>query len=135
MKTLPPPRPLSVLYGLVLDYFQISLFVDNGICHVIINLNRSLIISEKEYKLLLKDFFANDPLEQRLKYFRFLAHPEFIGSRYWWSRTEKGNRQRIKFLKFLIKKHQKAEQEAQNRYDALLALAKAFDKLLNAITR
>lgn len=135
MKKTPPPRPLSQLYGLVLKYHTMTIFNTVGICNTINNMWYVKAINETELSLLHKDFMANDPLSNRFnfRYWLFIIHPAFDGVVYWWEKTKRGEQQRIKFIMFLVQKHQKAEAIAKDRYTAAPGLAIMINKLFKAI--
>lgn len=96
-------RTLKELYQLVLDNFDKSDILAQGICIKITELCSNSMISDSEYYFLIKNLDKNKPKWYNSKFWWNLNYIESPG--WWWKLTEEGNEQRKLFLQHLIKKY------------------------------
>ncbi len=85
------------------DYFRIY-GLCYGLCSVLQAVcDNSEIVTPEEVNAMLKDFQNSKPSYWKPRTWRFLRHPTYTGRTFWWHIDE--IEQRIKFLKYLIKKN------------------------------
>ena len=105
-------RSLKELYTLLLNSLEKTQregYYYFGICGSIYSLYCSSIITNDEYTILKFHFKKQKPCKGYLfgilsKHKDFTNNESFINKAYWWTQSEKGLQQRIKFIKYLITK-------------------------------
>lgn len=97
-------RPISELYKILLRYFEenvnTNFFLYQGICAYIQECD---LFTHKERIFLKRNFKANRPSH--------VLHTEYMDkdrhwTSFWWDLDKKGNKQRVEFLKHIIKYHE-----------------------------
>jgi hypothetical protein len=94
-------RPLKELYQILLDNFDDKRISKYGTCNKINDLLYKVdLISLDELNLLICNFIRNQPSIYKNE--KFTKSLFFTGKGYWWTNNWFGDRQRKKFIKYLI---------------------------------
>ena len=91
-------------YRKALALVQSDDYYTYGLCAVLYAVcNKSETVTLEERDAMLKDFQNSKPSYWKPRTWKFLRHPTYTGGSFWWNTKE--IEQRIKFLKYLIKKN------------------------------
>ena len=94
-------RTLKELYQIVLDSEYVEKY--HSICLAIRECALTKLITLKEWSYLEKHFIKNRPTIFSKFWWNFYYNRPPLAT-YWWETNQKGDEQRIKFIKYLISK-------------------------------
>lgn len=92
---------LNRMYRALLDKIQLRNYIEGGLCIEIDKLFKNKTVLHDDYILLREHFNDNKPSLKR--HTLFYLNPAYKNEIFWWELSDKGYKQRIKFLKKLIK--------------------------------